>query len=187
MSERTKVYQQVLTEIQRLIKEDGYLPGDKLPSERQLSVQLNAARSSVREALRAIELLGIIDTRQGEGTYLRNYQTYQAVGLLASFVLQDSKTQSELAEAKQVLEDHVISSMTATDQQIEQLTEIINDQALTDEEKHHRFFSVFFEAYGNQLLLKIWRLMEDFSLDNKSGVQLGPYYKSIMKHIQDNR
>ncbi|MGN8645780.1 FadR/GntR family transcriptional regulator [Gracilibacillus sp. HCP3S3_G5_1] len=181
MSERTKVYQQVLNEIQRLIKEDGYKPGDKLPSERQLSVQLDAARSSVREALRAIELLGIIETRQGEGTYLRDYQTYYAVGLLASFVLQGPQIQEELQQTKRVLENHVLSIASLSKEQLQQLMDILDDPYLSKEEKHLRFFLVFFKANGNQLLLKVWRLMQDFSENIEQDTYPEHYYYDMVK------
>ncbi|QGH35303.1 GntR family transcriptional regulator [Gracilibacillus salitolerans] len=186
MSERIKVYQQVLSEIQRLIKEAGYLPGDKLPSERQLSVQLDAARSSVREALRAIELLGIIETRQGEGTYLRDYQTYHAVELLASFVLQDSQTQEELQQAIKVLEKHVLSVDSISDQQLQRLIEILDDPSLSKEEKRHRFFLVFFKANGNHLLFKMWRLMQDFSEYVEQADYPDQYYYDMVKKYKEN-
>ncbi|SHN05923.1 FadR/GntR family transcriptional regulator [Gracilibacillus kekensis] len=180
MSERKKVYQLVLMEIQRLIKEDGYVPGDKLPSERQLSIQFDAARSSVREALRAIELLGIIETRQGEGTFLRNYQTYHAVEVLASFVLQDSRTKNELQEAQKVLEQHVLSEESIPDHTLKQLEALVDDLSLTKEEKHHYFFSGLFEANGNQLLFKMWRLMQDFQANME--LKVSPdYYEDIIE------
>lgn len=50
---------------------DGYQQGDRLPSERQLGHDLGVGRSVVREALRSLSLLGIIDLRPGAGTYLR--------------------------------------------------------------------------------------------------------------------
>ncbi|MFG1688513.1 FadR/GntR family transcriptional regulator [Nonomuraea sp. NPDC049269] len=46
-------------------------PGTRLPSERQLSETLGVGRSTVREALKALDVLGIIEVRQGDGTYLR--------------------------------------------------------------------------------------------------------------------
>ncbi|GES26314.1 transcriptional regulator [Acrocarpospora pleiomorpha] len=50
---------------------DGHLrPGTRLPSERQLSESLGVGRSTVREALKALDVLGIIEVRQGDGTYL---------------------------------------------------------------------------------------------------------------------
>src|ERR1700689_1584145 len=47
------------------------LPGDRLPSERELSRTFGVGRSAVRDALKPLTLLGIIDVRQGDGTYLR--------------------------------------------------------------------------------------------------------------------
>ncbi|GAA5059900.1 DNA-binding FadR family transcriptional regulator [Thermocatellispora tengchongensis] len=46
-------------------------PGTRLPSERQLSESLGVGRSTIREALKALDVLGIIDVRQGDGTYLK--------------------------------------------------------------------------------------------------------------------
>lgn len=62
---KSKVYQEVLEEIRNYIVDHQLQDGDRLPSERELAEQLNAGRSSVREALRAIELLGLIETRHG--------------------------------------------------------------------------------------------------------------------------
>jgi GntR family transcriptional repressor for pyruvate dehydrogenase complex len=50
--------------------QDGYKQGDRLPSERQLGQDLGVGRSVVREALRSLPLLGIVDLRRGAGTYL---------------------------------------------------------------------------------------------------------------------
>jgi len=55
---KPKVYQGVLQQIRLYIEKNRLGPGDKLPSERELSEKLQAGRSSVREALRALELLG---------------------------------------------------------------------------------------------------------------------------------
>src|SRR5690625_1924677 len=99
-SSKIKVYEEVLNEIQTYIEENELVDGDKLPSERELAEQLNAARSSVREALRAIELLGLIETKRGEGTFLKKYQPYQTVELLAAFILRQPITIQELFEMK---------------------------------------------------------------------------------------
>jgi GntR family transcriptional repressor for pyruvate dehydrogenase complex len=49
---------------------DGYTAGDRLPSERRLAAEIGVGRSVVREALRSLSLLGIVDLRRGDGTYL---------------------------------------------------------------------------------------------------------------------
>lgn len=59
----SKVYIETFWQIHRMIEEAGLQPGDRLPSERELADRLQVGRSSVREALRALELLGLIETR----------------------------------------------------------------------------------------------------------------------------
>ena len=71
-STNRKVYEGILMQLNEIIAEENLRPGDKLPSERELSERLSVGRSSVREALRALELLGLIETRRGEGTFLKH-------------------------------------------------------------------------------------------------------------------
>ena len=63
----TKVYQQVIIQIKDMIDKGTLKKGDKLPSERTLVEQLQVSRASIREALRALEVIGLIECRQGEG------------------------------------------------------------------------------------------------------------------------
>lgn len=60
--------------VARLLR-DGYTAGDRLPSERQLAVELGVGRSVIREALRSLSLLGVLDLRRGDGTYLSESST----------------------------------------------------------------------------------------------------------------
>ena len=185
MSQQVKVYQEVLDEIQRLINEEGLKPGDKLPSERTLAAELDASRASVREALRAIELLGMIVTRQGEGTYLRDYKSFHAVKLLASFVLQDRQMVNDLAEAKEVLENHAIEKARnkISSEEIEQLEEIlISNQSAR--EKHHLFFEKVFYHANNQLIFHIWRLMQDFDESMQHEWNLEYPYHQVIKRLK---
>lgn len=67
--ENKKVFLEIVSKLKDIIIADKLQPGDKLPSERVLSEKLGVGRSSVREALRSLELLGIIETRHGGGTF----------------------------------------------------------------------------------------------------------------------
>jgi GntR family transcriptional repressor for pyruvate dehydrogenase complex len=98
-----KVYIEILKKIKAIILEDGLQAGDKLPSERELSDRLNVGRSSVREALRALELLGLIETRRGEGTFIREATGHRLVEVLASFILNDEKAQRDLQETRYIV------------------------------------------------------------------------------------
>lgn len=64
---RTRTFEDVLAQIERRITEDGLTVGDRLPAERQLAEQLGVSRSSVREALRVLESLGVVSSQAGRG------------------------------------------------------------------------------------------------------------------------
>jgi GntR family transcriptional regulator, transcriptional repressor for pyruvate dehydrogenase complex len=69
--ERTSVITEVMDRVRGLIESGRLSPGDRLPSERELRERLGVGRSTVREALRALEALGLIDMQQGRGSYVR--------------------------------------------------------------------------------------------------------------------
>ena len=66
-----RLHRQVFEQIQKLILSGKVKPGDKLPSERELGEMLKVSRNSIREALRSLEILGIIECRQGGGNYIK--------------------------------------------------------------------------------------------------------------------
>lgn len=63
--------ERVLAELRRYIERGVLAPGDRLPSERELSQQLEVSRSTVREAIGLLEALGVVEVRQGSGTFVR--------------------------------------------------------------------------------------------------------------------
>jgi len=66
-----RLHQQVFEQIQEMLLSGRLKPGDKLPSERDLVELLKVSRNSIREALRSLEVLGIIECRQGGGNYIK--------------------------------------------------------------------------------------------------------------------
>ncbi|MDQ0160187.1 FadR/GntR family transcriptional regulator [Alkalibacillus salilacus] len=156
---KMKVYQEVLNKIRHFIQERELEDGDRIPSERELSEQLNASRASVREALRAIELLGLIETRHGEGTFLRTYKPFHSVELLSTFVLTEAQTKNELNEVQFMLEKLCLQELKRLNVRgIEELKSL--DDA--SEQIHNELFILLFNQLGNQLLLKIWHLVASF-------------------------
>ena len=65
-----RLYQQIADRIRQLIAAEGYRPGSRLPSERDLSTKLGVSRPSVREALIALEIEGAVEIKIGSGVYL---------------------------------------------------------------------------------------------------------------------
>ena len=76
-STEPRLYRVVSGRIQELIREENIQPGERLPSERELSTRLNVSRTSLREALIALELGGIVEVRGGSGVYVTEQATPQ--------------------------------------------------------------------------------------------------------------
>lgn len=62
--------QDVVEDVQRLILDGGLRPGDRLPAEKELALELGVSRGSLREGVRALVVLGILEARHGDGTYV---------------------------------------------------------------------------------------------------------------------
>jgi GntR family transcriptional repressor for pyruvate dehydrogenase complex len=81
-----------------------WTPGDKIPPERELCVQLGVGRASLREALKALEIMGMIETRLGDGTYVCKRSDFFSRPLLWA-IASSSKTEAhELIEARRLIE-----------------------------------------------------------------------------------
>ena len=65
-----QIYEQVSEQILGLIQRGTWQPGDRLPPERELASQLNVSRPTVREAIAALNTAGVLETRQGSGSYV---------------------------------------------------------------------------------------------------------------------
>jgi GntR family transcriptional regulator, transcriptional repressor for pyruvate dehydrogenase complex len=95
-----------ILEIKRLIISGRVGPGEKLPRESELAAQLGLSRSSLREAVRALALIGVLNARQGDGTYVSSLGPQlllEATSFVADF-LQDHRALLELLEVRRLLE-----------------------------------------------------------------------------------
>ncbi|WP_229740755.1 FadR/GntR family transcriptional regulator [Ornithinibacillus halotolerans] len=186
MSPKQKVYQGILEEVRNLIETNDLKPGDKLPSERELSEKLNAGRSSVREALRAMELIGVIETRRGEGTFLSKYRPYQTVELLSTFIFKET-TKEELLSVKTLLEKEAakLASTKMDESNLGLLLKKIDDPSLTMEELHFAFFSIIFEKTENQFLMRIWALIDEYT-KSFTRYYSKPFYSKLITVYQSN-
>lgn len=77
-------------------------PGEKIPTERQLSERLGVGRASLREALKALEIIGMINTRLGDGTYVCDRSEFLSRPLL--WAITRSSDAHELVEARTIME-----------------------------------------------------------------------------------
>ncbi|MEH6993049.1 GntR family transcriptional regulator [Neobacillus drentensis] len=155
-----KVYLEIVKQLREMISADNLKSGDKIPSERELSERLNVGRSSVREALRALELLGLIETRRGEGTFIRDFRGNQLVQLLGTFILQDEKAKLDVIETKNLIEMDFLRLVLnrADENRLFTLKSLVEDEQLNDDQ----FFYQLVEMADNYLFSRIWLILKDY-------------------------
>ncbi|MDA2039898.1 GntR family transcriptional regulator [Bacillus cereus] len=195
-SSNTKVYLEIVKKIRSIMEEDGLVAGDRLPSERELSSRLNVGRSSVREALRALELVGLIETRRGEGTFIRNFYDNGLVQLIAPFLLQDEKTIRDLLQTKRLLEKDMIRIVCNLPKEtfskvLSKLHQVLEGNENSIPMLHQTFFKTLIEQVDNYLLYRIWMIVNDYvsTLSCKvSGVSIDMYRKlyATLEEKQEN-
>lgn len=103
--------------------EQQYQEGQKLPSERELTEMLGVGRSSLREALLSLELMGVLETRNGAGTFVAGEQGTVLSKPLAWGVLNRGKSLKELVEARRLIEMAILELVIEriSDEEIEAL------------------------------------------------------------------
>jgi len=110
----TSVTTGAILKIKNLIVDGALRPGDRLPTQDRLAAQLGLSRSSLREAVSALTLLGVLDARQGDGTYVTSLQPDLLVGVIGYTVdLHQDSSLLELFEVRRVLEP-AASALAAT-------------------------------------------------------------------------
>jgi GntR family transcriptional regulator, transcriptional repressor for pyruvate dehydrogenase complex len=101
---RKKIYEEVADRIQQMILDKKLKPGDKLAPVTELAERFQVGRSAVREALSALQAMGYIEMRQGEGTFVRHFNVDALSRPLSPAVLLKSEEILELLEVRKVME-----------------------------------------------------------------------------------
>jgi GntR family transcriptional regulator, transcriptional repressor for pyruvate dehydrogenase complex len=196
-----RLYEEIVEQIKQLITGGELKPGDKLLSERELSERLQVSRVSVREAIRTLEMLGFIEIRPGDGTFVRDTNTDDIIRPLAMFLAVERSSLLDMFEVRRIFETSAASlaAERASQEEVAQIGDLLKKMRkvinLQDSEKGVAFDTSFHyavaEATHNTLLIKLFRTVsEDFArsistarrrllLDSPANVQ-----KIIDQHVR---
>ncbi len=160
---KTRVSEDIIEQVRDLLTSGRLKPGDRLPAERELARALSVGRSAVREAIRAMESLGIVEARAGEGTFVTALASNAGPDPVSAPLYQSWNTQHKLFEVRRVIEPDLaaLAARRATAEQIERLRTILDDQAAlirqgeTGVKPDTMFHYTIAEATGNEVLVRI--------------------------------
>lgn len=158
-----KLYQQVANAISLAIAQGRYQAGQRLPSERDLADEFGVSRPTVREAVIALEIRGLVEARQGSGVYVTNARSDLPAPELDIGAF-------ELTEARQLFEAEAcaLAAATITDAELAELEQILlqmidenNSGGLTGEAADRRFHVAIAQATRNAAVIMVVETLWD--------------------------
>jgi len=164
---RNKVYEEVAKQIQNHILEH-LKPGDVLPPERELALQFGVSRGSVRDAIRSLEMTGLVEPRQGRGTVVCA-PSEGVASPLAAVLLQKRKQVAELLDVRRIIEPALAgrAALHVTAAQITEMEQILQRQSQkvlrgeTSIEEDNEFHYRIALASDNAVVLRIVDVLMD--------------------------
>lgn len=186
----SKMFLDIVGELRTIITEEGIKPGGKLPSERELAERLQAGRSTIREALRSLELLGLIETRRGEGTFLVDFKKHQFVEVLSAFIMQQPDSVIDVQETRRIHETAALT-LVCKDSSLRILPvwkSLLEKIAVDGEILREDIIREMIIATGNRLSLKIWFLLKQYSkvpYDKMTAGDENDVVKSLLQSVLD--
>ena len=169
---RTSTVERIVENLINLIKTRNLNIGDKLPSERQLCEIIGVSRPILREALKALQVMNIIDIRQGAGAFVKSLEPKDVVEHLDIVFHLNSSLYHDLYEARRVLESAVagMAVLKISDEEIEAIAENVRQAAahIDDEqffqERDLELHEMIMKAAGNRIIPVFMQSINKLSL-----------------------
>jgi DNA-binding FadR family transcriptional regulator len=160
------LHQTVQTEIRHYIIRQGLRPGDPLKPEAELARLFGVSRNSVREAVKALESTGVLETRRGSGVFIRDFSFAPLLDHLPYGLMRGRKALSELLELRKTLEAGMIADAmhAVSPQSVDAMRETLAAmRALAEKgeafpEQDRVFHQLLFADLGNEMLLSLFDL-----------------------------
>ncbi|HSB82646.1 MAG TPA: FadR/GntR family transcriptional regulator [Candidatus Methylomirabilis sp.] len=157
-----RIHEEIVAQIREELAEGLLRAGDQLPSERELSERFQVSRASVREAIRALESLGLVKIKSGDGTYVAS-SLHTLLSPMASVIIEQKDVLLDIFEARKIIEPEMaaLAAMRANPDEVEQMAAILAGQAGqiagggTGMEADSAFHSMLAQAAKNKVILKL--------------------------------
>ncbi|GAB7386884.1 FadR/GntR family transcriptional regulator [Bacillaceae bacterium] len=166
---KKRVSQMIIERIKDSVESGVLSPGDKLPSERELSALLSVSRSAVREALSVLEAEGMLEIRPGVGVFLAKNPREEIVARLNEIFHEDDLPLVELLELRQALESEAaaLAAERRSNEDLRRIEEALRELESAVErgevaaEEDFQFHMAVVKASGNSMMARTLRLISD--------------------------
>jgi GntR family transcriptional regulator, transcriptional repressor for pyruvate dehydrogenase complex len=173
---RPRLYEEVAKQLQGMIGDGRLKPGDRLPPERELVQRFQVSRGSVRDAIRTLELMGLVRSRQGEGTVVQDPSADSLVGPLSAALAPGRELVAELLEIRRIVEPAFAARAAAhaKPEEIASLQDVLRRQREKTRrrestiEEDSEFHYLVAMASGNTVVKKVVDLLLDLMRESRA-------------------
>jgi GntR family transcriptional repressor for pyruvate dehydrogenase complex len=189
---KTRLAEEIADRIRVLIL-DGTLPTDRpLPAERLLAARFGVSRGSIRDALRLLETIGLLETRHGQGTFPQELDVDRLVAPLASILAYRRDLREELLDVRRMFEPAVarVAATRVTEEDLADLQRILDTQRRKLKAggstiiEDTAFHAVLARATRNRVVMRIMETLNDLLIESRKLTlkQKGRPERSIQGH-----
>jgi len=172
-----KLYRKVYDELKDYIIDNHLKPGDKLPTEMEMTKTLGVSRNVLREAIKTFEIIGVLTSKPGVGIILNKFDSnFLSSCMFLNLIEDDVNLVEQSLEVRKVLEVGFARKVfnSITDDQINSLFEIIDDMDKIVSEKEYyemdeKFHTILYKNVSNLVLAAIiestWEVDKGYNID----------------------
>lgn len=197
--EPLRIFEQVVQQIRGLIVSGELAPGDKLPTEQELEKQLSVSRSSIREALRVLEVEGLVEVRRGSGTYVASgVERKRTRGEITSWLEQQEDLLFQVLQVREYIEGLTasLSAVNATNEDLARINHLFESMKQTVQgetanlevdinemvDLDSRFHLAIGQASGNNVAYEIIsQIIPAFQESNKAVIYVSDQVEETLK------
>jgi GntR family transcriptional repressor for pyruvate dehydrogenase complex len=173
---RVKLYEEVAARIRDLIADGELRSGQALPSERKLAEQFKVGRAVIREAIRQLEVSGLVESRHGGGNYVREVTVEHLVAPIASVLNGMSHLREELMDARLFFEPQIAraAAARATPEDLRLLEDVIRRQeehaanGRSGAEEDAEFHELLARATHNTVVERVMEVIDNLLEDSQT-------------------
>src|ERR687892_442056 len=170
---RVKLYEEVAARIRDLIAGGELRAGEALPSERKLAEQFKVGRAVIREAIRQLEVSGLVESRHGGGNYVREVTVEHLVAPIATVLNDIGHLREELMDARLFFEPQIAraAAARATPEDLRQLEDVIRRQEVRTRdgqataEEDAEFHRILARSTHNTVVVRVMDLIDNLLKD----------------------
>ncbi|MGG0248147.1 FadR/GntR family transcriptional regulator [Peribacillus frigoritolerans] len=183
-----KIYEEVSDELYEMIRSGSLKPGEQLDSIQQLAENFQVGRPAIREALSALSSMGLIEIKQGEGTFVKTFDPAIMNHPLSAALLMDQDNIKHLLEVRKILESGTaeVAAKKRTEENLIELKDMLfNMEKVSDDEELSDKADISFHvavanASQNELLITLMNHVSELMTEKMRDIRRAALYSEEM-------